>query len=272
MKFNKLKLTIPVLFLFPFFLNAQDQELGGFLGVSQYQGDLAQQRVTLSETKPTIGGFYRYYFNAHINFRGSLTYGWISGDDQNYNDNDRWRKKRNLSFWTHILEGSAQVEYNILPYVSNSNNNKFSPFVFGGVALFHFNPKTEFQGETVTLQPLGTEGQGQPGNPDKYSRLQVSIPFGVGIKYSIGGRWNIGLELGVRKTFTDYLDDVSTEYADLDGLPARVADRSNQSDLFDERAFNPGSGRGDPSDKDWYSFVGFTLSKTFREKTCTDFY
>lgn len=271
MKAHQFPLAILLILTTSNFIKAQDTELGLFLGTSHYQGDLAESRITLSETKPSFGGFFRYYFNPHFNFKGGIYYGWISGSDENYDQ--RWRNKRNLSFRTHILEGTAQVEYNILPYVSNSVNNKWAPYVFTGVSLFHFNPKTDFENQTVKLQPLGTEGQGKPGNPDKYSRLQLSIPFGVGIKYSIGNRWNLGLEVGVRKTFTDYLDDVSTEYADLEGLAADVADNSENSDRFDKQAFQAGDGRGNPEADDWYTFVGLTISKTFRSgNDCTDFY
>ncbi len=260
-----------------FTLKAQDKEAGLLLGVSQYQGDLSKSDYTLSETQPSFGGLFRYYFNPKINLKASISYGWLSGDDANYADEDRFRKKRNLSFKTHLLEGSVQAEYNILPFVSNSRLYKWAPYVFTGISVFNFNPKTEHKGSTVDLQPLGTEGQGTAGRPDKYSRTQISIPFGGGIKYSVGGGWNIGLEFGLRKTFTDYIDDVSDSYSDQYAGPdaelaADVADRSEEIDRFDNQAFEGGDGRGNPDLDDWYSQLGFTITKTFRKQKCMGFY
>lgn len=272
---------LPLLFLFFFssmpFVQAQDIEAGLLLGTAQYQGDLSKQQYTLSETKPGFGGLFRYYFNPKFNLKASIMYGQISGDDANYSDDDGFREKRNLSFKSHILEGSVQLEYNILPFVNNTELYKWAPYVFTGVSVFNFNPKTEYQGETVELQPLGTEGQGTQGEPDKYNLTQLSIPLGVGLKYSVGSGWNIGLEAGLRKTFTDYLDDVSGTYSDdFDAsdqeLAAQVSDRSNELDKFNNQQFSDGDGRGNPDQDDWYTFFGFTITKTFRETGCMNFY
>lgn len=255
---------------------AQDVEAGLFLGTAQYQGDLSDPNIslTLSETQPGFGGIFRYYFNPRFNLKANVYYGWISGDDKNHDD-DQWRKKRNLSFQSHVLEGSAQIEFNILPYVNNSELYGFAPYIFTGVSVFNFNPKAEYQGEMVELQPLGTEGQGRPGGEEKYSLTQIAIPYGIGLKYSVGDGWNIGLEIGQRKTFTDYLDDVSTDYPDPsvfgeDATARALSDRSTELDEYDS-GFSGGSGRGDPENDDWYVFTGFTITKTFRENKCMGF-
>jgi len=252
-------------------LEAQDKEAGLFLGISQYQGDLAENRITLPETKPVFGGLFRYYFSPKLSFKGSIQYGWVSGDDE-YTDIEG----RNLSFSSHILEGSAQIEYNILPYISNTEMYKWAPYVFTGISVFNFNPKAEFDKYgTVELQPLGTEGQGTDGNPDKYSLTQLSIPMGVGVKYSIGKGWNIGLEVGARKTFTDYLDDVSTDYANPANLSEKaedVADRSDELEGNNNQQKQEGDQRGGADADDWYTFMGFTVTKTFRKGGCTNFY
>ena len=271
---------LPLLFLFFFssmpFVQAQDIEAGLLLGTAQYQGDLSKQQYTLSETKPGFGGLFRYYFNPKFNLKASIMYGQISGDDANYDD-EKGRKRRNLSFRSHILEGSVQLEYNILPYVNNTELYKWAPYVFTGVSVFNFNPKAEYQGETYELQPLGTEGQGTQGEPDKYNLTQLSIPLGVGLKYSVGSGWNIGLEAGLRKTFTDYLDDVSSDYPDPsvfdDGSIAnKLYDRSDEVEGIDQQVHGEGSQRGNPDDDDWYTFFGFTITKTFRETGCMNFY
>ena len=242
------------------FAKGQDMEAGLLVGASNYSGELSKDRITLSETQPSVGVLFRYYFSPKINLKASLTYARVSGDDQNY-DNDGFRRKRNLSFKSNIFEASVQGEYNILPFISNTEEYKWTPYVFGGVALYRFNPKADFDGSTVDLADLQTEGE-------DYSLMQLAIPFGVGVKYSIGDRWNIGFEVGWRKLFTDYLDDVSDQYVALDGEAAELADRSDELDEFDEPQFNPGRFRGAPDTKDWYGIAGFTITKTFRSNQC----
>ena len=251
---------------------SQDQEIGLFLGTAQYQGDLSMGILTISETQPSVGAFYRYYLNPWFNFKGNLYVGYISGDDKNFSDESGFRKRRNLRFRSHVLELSGQIEWNIIPYVNGSENNNISPYVFAGAGVFNFSPKADFNGETYDLRDLGTEGQGIEGEGPKYNLIQISIPYGIGLKYSLGKGWNLGLEVGHRITFTDYLDDVSTDYPNSDELSedaANLSDRSNELDQFDEPQFNEGDGRGNPDADDLYIFTGFTISKTIRNNQCT---
>ena len=259
------------LLLFSSSLKAQDKEIGGFLGTTLYQGDLSQKQITLNETKVGVGALMRYYFMPELNFKGGLYLGWIEGDDKNYPD-DPWRVKRNTNFKTHVVELSGQMEYNILRYISNSRRYKFTPFVFVGLGIFHFNPYTTYNGDKVKLQPLGTEGQTLPGG-SVYHRLQVSIPYGVGIKYSLGNYWNIGFEFGQRKIFTDYLDDMSNRYADRNALAAKNPTAAALSDRSWEvstkyQTNKGGVLRGDPKHNDMYIFTGFTITKTLRRFSC----
>jgi hypothetical protein len=260
-------------------LNAQDREIGISLNAASYQGDLSLKQVTLSETKPSLGLLFRYYFGPRIDIKGSFTYGMIAGDDQDYVDADKYRGFRNLNFKSNILELAGTVEFNILPYISNSKRYRFAPYVFGGAAFFHFNPKSQYNGKWYALQPLGTEGQNIPGSgKTKYSLYQFAIPYGFGIKYSLGKFWNLGLEIGQRKLFTDYLDDVSTQFAD----PGLVADNAPSGSQEAARYFanpsikfnkNPtvGRNRGDQTDLDMYVFTGITITKTIRRFSCTGF-
>src|SRR5438034_1143268 len=150
-------------------LSAQDKEFGVLIGAAQYQGDLSYKQITIDATRPGFGVLARYYFNPRIDVRGSLNYGWISGDDKNYPDvENNERKYRNLSFRSHILELSGVAELNILPFISNSHRYRFAPYVFGGLAVFHFNPKAYYNGQWVELQPLGTEGQTLNGADKRY--------------------------------------------------------------------------------------------------------
>jgi hypothetical protein len=100
--------------------------------------------------------------------------------------------------------------------------SNFTPFIYGGVAGFYFNPQGDYQGAWRNLQPIGTEGQGMAAYPDKkpYSLFQVSIPFGIDLRYNFGRKFFTGIEFGMRKTFTDYLDDVSGTYIDNELIQA----------------------------------------------------
>ncbi len=254
---------------------AQDIEGGIFLGTAQYQGDLSEKHITLPETKPSFGIIGRYYFGPRIDVGLTFSYGWIEGDDKNY-DEDKDRRKRNLNFRSSIFEVSPRVEVNILPYISNSKKYKLAPYVFGGVGFYHFNPKTDDpSGNEVALQPLGTEGQNIGGPGEKYGLWQFSIPYGLGIKYSLGNFWNLGVEVGQRKLFTDYLDDVSDRYPDFSNgnLSEKARELSWRADEVDPKYSTPRSlgKRGDKNDKDLYVFAGFTLTKTIRRFSCTNF-
>lgn len=136
-------------------------------------------------------------------------------------------------------------------------------YAFVGVGVFYFDPKTTYKGTTIRLQPLGTEGQGLIPSRNRYSLVQLCIPVGIGFKYTIDRTWGVGLELGIRKTFTDYIDDVSTTYFDFNNYPnanqdaAALSDRSNQSDPV---VTTPGEQRGDPRDKDSYMFGIFSIN------------
>ena len=98
-------------------------------------------------------------------------------------------------------------------------------YVFGGLGFMFFNPKgRDITGKWVALQPLGTEGQGLPGEEKKYNRTTFTIPYGIGIGKSIDRYWQVNIEFTMRQTFTDYIDDVSDTYYGRQNLyDAKVA-------------------------------------------------
>jgi hypothetical protein len=275
MKLKKLILSALALLAFATYSSAQDKEFGVFLGTTEYQGDLSKNAVDFKEIKPGFGILGRYYFGPRFDVQGGLNYGFIGGNDannytgQNMSGDAKDLVIRNLNFHSNIFEISARAELNLLPYISNSKRYKFAPYLFAGVALYHFNPKATYDGVTEALQPLHTEGEGLPGGPANYSLWQFAIPYGIGVKYSLGNFWNIGLELGERKLFTDYLDDVSNN-----GTLINFANPYVYSQLAGQvktNPFTPGAQRGDSGKDDTYLFVGFTITKTIRNFPCTNF-
>lgn len=238
------------------------QELGVFLGGSYYTGDLNPNGHFNSLTKPAAGLEYRYNFNDRFTARGGLMFGAIAGDDARSVLFSQ--QQRNLSFKSRIYEFNAVGEFNFMEYEIGDEKHMFTPFMFLGADVFNFNPRGLLGNQWVALQPLHTEGQHKA-----YKKTQVAVPFGAGIKTMLAKRIGLVVQWGLRKTFTDYLDDVSTVYAD----PATVAqyggavgvalsDRSLTADPIS----NIGRQRGNPRTKDWYSFAGVTLTFKMKEK------
>lgn len=262
----------------PFVMNGQNWEVGTFTGGANYNGELAPvDPVVLKETHISIGAFAKYSISERIKVKGTITYATVSGDDANYNT--PWlRKRRNLDFKSPVFEIGVLGEYHFLKINESFRKPTTSFYGVTGIALFNFNPKAKFEGEWVELQPLGTEGQGTAAFPDreKYSLTRISIPIGGGITHSLSDQWNIGVEVAFRKTFTDYLDDVSKTYAPKNALISRYGEisyrLSNRTWETHDEALDKGkSRRGNPETDDWYYFGGITLSYTFKENQCPGF-
>lgn len=259
----------------------QRYELSFGAGISNFLGELggANQIGThyfkdleWSQARLALAVGMRYKLSNFFALKGNLTYGRVSGDDKL--TTETFRSYRNLSFFSDIyeinvnFEGAFQQEqighrYR-LSKVRGLRGYEIYTYAFVGVGLFRFNPKAEYQGSTYALQPLGTEGQGIIASRPKYSLIQFCVPIGIGFKYTIDRKIGVGLELGVRKTFTDYIDDVSTTYFDFDSYPGQfdpitklLADRSDGSRLDNTR---PGAQRGDNRETDTYMFAIFSIN------------
>lgn len=252
------------LFLLPFLSFSQHSEVGIMLGTSSYQGDLSRKSkgLNLGQLNPMVGIFGRKNFNQYFAARLGFNYGILSAEDSKSTIESA--KVRNLSFRSNVFEGNLIFELNILGYEPYNLEKPWSPYLFAGVAFFHYNPKAKYNGDWVELQPLGTEGQGLAVYPDRkpYNLNSIAIPMGVGIKLALNDTWNIGAELGVRKTFSDNIDDVSGTYVEesilleTNPLSAALANRSGNP-------IEPGSQRGNGKVSDWYTFIGITLSRNF---------
>ncbi len=257
-----------ILGLLPVFASGQKWEVGGFAGTTNYTGDLARQ-IVLSESGVAAGVLGRYNFNGYFSWRPGFNFGRISGGDYNFKE----FKTRNLSFFSSIFEFDNRLEFNFQRFGTSTLAKRHTGFVFAGLNVFYFNPKTRFNGEVYTLQPIGTEGQRLEGHR-RYYRIGIAIPLGIGYKFSISQNWVLGAELGFRKTFTDYLDDVSGLYPDFAQLAAsggntavRLSDRSMEISPYEQRAA-AGDWRGNPHLKDWYMMAGVTLTYRFTPILC----
>jgi len=245
-------------------------DVGVFLGASYYIGDL-NPRAHFDMSQPAGGAFYRFNYNSRFAFRGGINYGKVRADDSQSDDPDQL--ERNLNFQSKIYEFYAKSEFNFLEFQTGSSKYLFSPYVFLGIDAFKFNPMGDAGDDNwVELRKLSTEGQKTSQNPKQkqYKLTQIGIPFGIGIKLSVAKSMSLGFEWGPRKTFTDYLDDVSNKYVDPGKLAgekgATAAIMSNKTENYLAYISNTGKLRGNPNTKDWFFYYGLTLSVKLKQK------
>lgn len=245
---------------------SQQHELGVFVGGSYYIGDLNPSGHFL-QSQPAAGLLYRYNINYRTAIRLHALFGSLHGTDSIIGYNEA----RNLNFKSPLMEIGTQFELSYQKFQIGSSKYFFTPYLFVGASFFKFKPQGFYNGDWYNLQALGTEGQGTTAYPNRkpYSLAGFSIPFGMGVKVSLGSSLVLGLEWGLRKTFTDYIDDVSTTYADPTVLasqntPAAAALADPSIGAATERT---GFERGNPSTDDWYSFAGLTITFKIKDKS-----
>jgi hypothetical protein len=236
-------------------------ELGFMVGGTYYIGDM-NPFMPFRNTNLAGGLIYRYNVNARMSVRANFLYGKLHGNDAE--SKELLHQERNLSFSTRIFELAGGLEFNYFPFQLGHDRYKGTAYILAEIGLFRMNPKTTADGGgEVELQPLGTEGQGTSLNSKgRYSLTQLTIPLGVGAKMSLGEKASLNFEIGLRKTFTDYIDDVgSGSYVDPVVLAAEngptaaaLSNRSLSGDRYGRR--------GNASTKDWYVFAGAMV--TFR--------
>lgn len=197
----------------------QEGEIGFSIGAAHYFGDL-NTKSRLNRPKPTVGAFFRKQFGNYIGLRIGAHFAQLGYSDV-YNTQNDYQRRRNLSFNTNIFELALQGDFNFFKFVPGDPEHSFTPYVTIGAGIFSYDPYAYLNGQKHFLRPLGTEGQGLAAYPDRkpYNTMAFSFPIGVGVKYAINDRMNIGVEVAHRFTSTDYLDDVSTTYVGSDKFP-----------------------------------------------------
>ena len=271
MRLNRMKVTqLLALLIVSSTVSAQMEyvEVGIMGGVANYYGDMTHDYVVPDESHIAYGGFIEYHLDHKMALKFDIYSGSVSGADAN---SDRANlKARNLSFTSPVTEAAITFQYYFFGYRPVEFAQRFSPYAYAGIGGFHFNPQAFYEGEWYDLQPLGTEGQGSDYFPERdfYRLYEFAIPFGLGFKFALTERWNLGLEYGARWTFTDYLDDVSRTYVDRNlliesnGIDAfNLSNRSGE--LFNGEPFDYDNNdwRGDPTNNDWYMWLGLTFSR-----------
>ena len=248
--------------LLPLIVHAQ-WNVNLYGGFSNYIGDMQTSPYTTKQSNGSFGAGIQYDLTRHFSLLTNLTYGRISAADGYSSQADL--RARNLNFESHITEWNLLAEYNLL----DLSEHKLTPYLFAGVAIFHFNPYTyDTTGKKVYLRPLSTEGEGLTQYPGRrpYALTQLAIPFGGGIKFRISDGVTLAYEIGMRKTFTDYLDDLSTTYVDQATLlaargPEAVEMAYRGNEIKNGGTYPPdGTIRGGHKWKDWYYMSGLRVT------------
>jgi hypothetical protein len=254
-------------------------DLGGHYG----KGTSFLKDYNMKATKLSFGAFVTATPAEWVGIRLAINYGRLEGDDAltaAKGGEEETRKARNLNFRSPLLEGFIAAEiYPTVFFESDPTDvqGRLRPYGLIGLGVFHFNPQGTYtdpvthETRWVDLRPLHTEGEGFSQYPDRkeYGLTQLNIPLGVGIKYYINDNVNVSFEIIHRKTFTDYIDDVSTNFVDpalfasnLSASQAPIADQmSNKSPLRGQSVgYDAGGKRGDPKQNDAYFTAGFKLA------------
>lgn len=295
---------ILTLLLLPFLANSQFSrrnryryEITGMLGATNFLGDLGGadqigthgfKDLNLVLTRPALGAGIRWRLFDYVTARVNLYWAVVRGDDKL--TNEEFRHNRNLNFKSNIFELSGQIEgyfyskeqgghlYRIKGAKGFKARN-MKGYGFAGIGAFYFNPKGEKNGTWYDLRPLHTEGEGILPGIKQYSQVSICIPLGIGFTYALDRYWSVGIEGGVRYTFTDYIDDCSTNYA-TDTLKKVYGANSLNTYFADPSLHDPkvtpvsgievtgqGQQRGDATHKDAYMFLTVTVGyKVFYRK------
>jgi hypothetical protein len=253
-------------------------DYGAMLGASNYLGDIGGKEKTrrdfvadmkLAKTRWNVGGFVRYKWRPRLSLKLAVDYIRLEGDDKL--SSNPGRRYRNFNFRNDIYDAAFTGEYFFYENNDLGNTyryrNGFRAYLFAGIGGFYNNPKTFYQGSWVALRPYATEGYA-------YKAIQLNIPMGVGFYFTFNKKHRIGFEMNYRKTFTDYIDDISGNYPEpqagyIGGLILRTQELDLKTQLEDPGAYKShdwGMKRGEKSNKDAYLTVGLSYSYVIRGK------
>jgi Domain of unknown function (DUF6089) len=253
----------------------QEGEFGIGAGFGHYFGDL-NTRAHLNRPKIAATAFFRKNFGNYIAVRAGVSFAQLGYSDI-YNDYNSFMLQRNLSFNSNIWELALQGDFNFFRFMPGERGYNFTPYITFGVGIFNYDPFALLAGQKHYLRPLNTEGQGNSLYPERnpYGSMAVSFPIGAGVKYSINERINVGFELVHRITNTDYLDDISTTYADPSVFPPLPDGSPSTAFLLQDRSYElgepigkPGLQRGNSKQKDQFITGIFYISFNLQSYRC----
>jgi hypothetical protein len=257
-------------------------DVGVHLGGANYLGEFGGMEKTrrdfiwdmkLGQTRWAVGAFARRKLNRSFSLNAGVLYYRLQGGD--YLSTNPERVGRNLSFRNDMFELYLRPEFTIFQDNDLGGRGRyrtdFRLFAYVGGSVYLSNPKGQINhsGDFYALRDLTTEMH-------EYSSLGVAIPAGLGFHFTFQRRHRFGWDFGWRTTFSDYIDDASTTYADPNDLPggatglaAQLASQSTVVDdgpgpIPDPIQYTKGTKRGDPTHNDSYLTMTFTYSYVLR--------
>lgn len=229
-------------------------EVGPSVGLSYYMGDI-NPKMPLRQSSLGLGAVVRYYGGTRWAFRLSYSYLNLHGDDAVSN----YMPERGLAFKTTAHDVSIVTEFNFFDYFTGSKRSYISPYIFGGISGFYFNPKaldgTQLSGIITDVEDYGSV----PKSP-KYSNWSASVPFGVGVKYSAGKKVGLALEWRMNLTFTDWIDDCHAYYPQYNGTIDDLQYIDPNGLAGNDMQYIQ---RGNRHDTDWFGYLNFSIVYKF---------
>lgn len=232
------KLTATLFFLLPLLLSAQTYpwEFGGGVYVTAYQGDLHASEFNFGQYSPRAAGALHLRRNVSNSFivRFNALFGELAGDDKNF-DEPEWRQTRGISFTSPLTEFTALGElypFGMFRHMTDGERRRVAPYLMLGVGAVYTNPTVDWndQNGNSEIDPADA----QYDKSVKLDKFNITMPFGVGLRFALNTHATLGLEGAMRPTFSDYIDGVS-----------RV---------------------GNPDESDWYFCGGLTFSYAFGKR------
>lgn len=255
-----------------YFFGKAETEFTAAIGPSIFRGDIGSSNNPKGLKEiidySTIG------FSAQAGFRRNMKHGLAFRSELGFvrlKADDAFslsvhRRNRNLHFKTSMVELSAELEYNLLHIFPGTRNQvRFEIYGFGGASAFYFNPTAKLNGTTQNLQPLGTEGQGY-NDVKHYNRISYAALGGIGYRKLLKGYRSIGIELSLRATFSDYIDDVSGSYPDGTELLANNGEAAYELSYRGTGDFPSNQVRGNPSLNDNFGLLQFTYTQALSKR------
>jgi hypothetical protein len=256
------KLTLGIYIIITLFtsslLHAQKVDIGIMAAGTHYYGDVVNE-LSPTSIRAAGAGFIRYRLNNYFALKAFGMMGKVAGDDKL--SSSQWQNQRNWSFETLLMEGSMQIEWNLVEDRNNSRKlkNSMIPYVFTGIGAFYFKPQTQLaDGRLQSTAPLMLSGV-------KYQQIAMAIPLGIGFRYYLNKKWLIGGELSIRYTTTSYIDDIGNfdRYASAETTPFPKATRYFQSQRSSTN-HQPGDLRGKMGQglnvNDMYAIFGVNIA------------
>ena len=238
-------------------------EVGPHVGMGYYMGDL-NPTLPFAQAQLQYGGLVRFNYDNRWTFRFDYSRVTVTADDTKLS----WRPERGLNFTSKINDFSLVAEFNFLEYYTGNPKKNVSPYIFGGISVFQYTVFANVGDQFVNLSDYATEGP-EPADAKWYDKMfgktspvGISIPFGMGVKFSVSRHMAATVEWRMQKTFTDYLDDVATVYPEQH---ATYTDENGEVyDLTDPTGnYLAGQQRGNSAFNDWFGMARVSLTWKF---------